>query len=146
MRSVFAFTARATLARNRAPKRSPTLWLPSENVVPSRMRDGAVRLGKTTVALLVLASVSAPRAEIYPIVEVKSGVLLGASTGQKWLNGKQAAKQFKPGLSFRIFDLGKEVGAVKARKVAADMDICPEVEVVSFEEAPSSGEIALPAA
>lgn len=110
------------------------------------MTGSTVRLGKTIFALLLLACVSALRAEIHPIVEVKSGVLLGASAGQKWLNGKQAGKQFKPGLSFRIFDLGKEVGATKARKVEANMDICPDVEVVSFEETPSSGEIALAAA
>jgi hypothetical protein len=100
-------------------------------------------LRKAMLALLIFASASALRAEIHPIVEVKSGVLLGASAGQKWFDGKQSAKQFKPGLSFRIFDLGKEVGAAKARKVEADMDICPDVQIVSFEETPSSGEIAL---
>jgi hypothetical protein len=109
------------------------------------MTDFSVKLGKTTFALLLFACASASRAEIHPIVEVKSGILLGASDGQKWLKPKQAAKQFKPGLSFRTFDLGKEVGRAKARKVGADMDICPDVEIVSFEETPSSGEIALAA-
>jgi hypothetical protein len=96
--------------------------------------------------LLLLASASALRAEIHPVVEVKSGILLGASSGQKWLTGKEAAKQLKPGLSFRIFDLDKEKGTAKARKVEADMDVCPDVQIVSFEEPPPSGEIALAAA
>ena len=109
------------------------------------MTDRTIKLGKTIFALLLLASRSALRAEIHPVVEVKSGILLGASSGQKWLNGKQAAKQFKPGLSFRIFDLEKERGTAKARKVEAEMDICPDVQIVSFEETLSSGEIALAA-
>ena len=109
------------------------------------MRDSSTKLGGTGFAFLLLACSPALPAEIHPIVEVKSGILLGATTGHKWLDGEQAAKQFKPGLSLRIFDLGREVRAAKAQKVEADMDICPDVQIVSFAGTPASGEIALAA-
>jgi len=37
------------------------------------------------------------------------------------------------------------VGAAKAQKVEADMDICPDVQIVSFAETPANGVIALAA-
>jgi len=109
------------------------------------MTDSLIKFSATSFALLLLGCAPALRAEIHPVVEVKTGILLGASSGPKWLDGEHAAKQFKPGLSFRIFDLGKEVGAAKAQKVEAEMDICPDVQIVSFAETPASGEIALAA-
>jgi hypothetical protein len=109
------------------------------------MTDRLLKLGPTGFALLLLGCASSLRAEIHPAVEVKTGILLGASVGQKWLDGKHAAKEFKLGLSFRLFDLGKEVGTAKAQKVDPDMDICPDVQIVSFVETPASGEIALAA-
>jgi hypothetical protein len=102
-------------------------------------------LTRTIFTLFLFVSISTLRSEIHPVVEVKTGMLLGASSGQKWLAPKQAAKQIKPGTSFRVFDLEKERGVVKARKVEADMDICPDVQIVSFEQTPSNGEIALAA-
>lgn len=79
------------------------------------------------------------------MVEVSSGSLLGASTGQKWLNSEQAAKDFKPGTSFRLFTLGKETGTAKASKVEADLEICPEVWSVTFAKTPTDGTIGLAA-
>lgn len=103
------------------------------------------KFGITTFALLLLGCASDLSAEIHPIVEMKTGILLGASTGQKWLDGKHAAKQFKKGLAFRTFDLGKELGVAKAQKVEADMDICPDVQIVSFAETSANGVIGLAA-
>ncbi|MEO7723555.1 MAG: FG-GAP repeat protein [Chthoniobacterales bacterium] len=93
--------------------------------------------------LLCCASVS--QAEIHPVVEVKSGILLGASEGRKWINARQAAKQLKSGTAFRLFDLGKEVGTAKVSKVEPDPDLCPELRIVSFTETPEQGVIAIAA-
>lgn len=103
-----------------------------------------VRRTRVLVALL-LCNAAFARAEIHPVVEVLSGSLLGASTGQKWLNSAQAAKQLQPGTSFRLFTLGKEVGQAKMSKVEPDLELCPEVRIVSFVEKPSSGVIAFAA-
>jgi hypothetical protein len=104
-----------------------------------------MKLRQVTIALLLVGCVSPLRGEVHPIVEVKSGLLLGASDGGKWLKAEEAAKQFKRGGAFRIFDLGKEVGIAKALKVEANMDICPDVRIVSFAETPENGVIALAA-
>jgi hypothetical protein len=109
------------------------------------MTDSLIKFGTSIFALFLLGCASSLRAQIHPVVEVKTGILLGASSGPKWLDGKHAAKQVKPGLLFRIFDLGQEMGAAKAQKVEAEMDICPDVQIVSFAEKPASGEIALAA-
>lgn len=96
-------------------------------------------------ASVLLCFVAAARAEIHPVVEVKSGVLLGASAGQKWFDGATAAKQFKPETTFRVFELGKEVGTAKASKVEPDADLCPDMQIVSFAERAPKGAIALAA-
>jgi hypothetical protein len=102
-------------------------------------------LTRIIFTLFLFVSISTLRSEINPLVEVKTGILLGAGSGQKWLAPKEATKQFKPGTSFRVFDLDKERGVAKARKIEADMDICPDVQIVSFEQTPANGEIALAA-
>ena len=97
------------------------------------------------IVVLLLGGVSLARAESHPVVEVTSGSLLGASTGQKWLNSEQAGKDFKPGTTFRLFSLGKEVGTAKALKAGPDLEICPEVRIVTFTEEMIKGTIALAA-
>jgi hypothetical protein len=108
-------------------------------------RPGGCQFFAVPMTLLLFCSASVSAAEIHPVVEVRSGILLGASGDGKWFGAKQAAKQLTPGTSFRVFDLTREVGAAKARKVEPDADLCPDVRIVSFAETPSSGVIALAA-
>ena len=104
------------------------------------MRTSAILL-----ALSVLCFAPFARSEIHLVAEVKSGTLLGGSDGQKWVHGERAAKEFKPGITFRLFEMGKEAGTTKGQKVGADMDLCPDVQLVSFDQTPSQGVIALAA-
>lgn len=95
--------------------------------------------------VLLLCHTALARAATHPVVEVLSGSLLGASNGQKWLNSEQAAKDFKPGTTFRLFTLGQEVGTAKALKAEPDLEICPEVRIVTFTAGPTTGTIGLAA-
>ena len=116
----------------------------SGNVAPSCWKDGAA-LTRTIFALFLFVSISALRSEIHPVVEVKTGMLLGASSGQKWLAPNKRRNKSNQEHPFVFSILDKERGVAKAQKVEADMDICPDVQIVSFEQTPSNGEIALAA-
>lgn len=98
-----------------------------------------------TILALLLGQAAVARAEFHPVVEVMSGSLLGASEGQKWLNSEQAGKKFKPGTTFRLFTLDKEIGAMKAIKAEPEVEICSDVWIATFTERPSIGTIGLAA-
>ena len=95
------------------------------------------------VATLCCASVA--RGEIHPVVDMESRLLLGASAGQKWVKAQNAAKQFQAGTSFRVFELGKELGAANGLKVGPEMEVCPDEQVVSFAGEPDRNGIAVAA-
>lgn len=98
-----------------------------------------------TIFALLLGQTAVARAEFHPVVEVMSGSLLGANKGQKWLNSEQAGKDFKPGTTFRLFTLDKEVGTMKASKAEPELEICSKVWIVTFTERPTTGTIGLAA-
>ncbi|MEO5754517.1 MAG: FG-GAP repeat protein [Chthoniobacterales bacterium] len=98
-----------------------------------------------TIFALLLCHIAVARAEFHPVVEVMSGSLLGASKGQKWLNSEQAGKDFRPGTTFRLFTLDKEVGTMKAGKAEPELEICSKVWIVTFTERPTTGTIGLAA-
>jgi hypothetical protein len=96
----------------------------------------------------VFAFLSGPAAaadDLHPIVETRSGYLLGASSGGKWIKAAPAAKRFKAGTSFRLYGLTSEVGTAAGREVHPGEEVCPETQVVSIPKTPKSAVIALAA-
>jgi hypothetical protein len=94
---------------------------------------------------LCLSSVALLAAEPAAIVEVESEFLIGAHAHGKWLTSKTAAKSVKPGTTFRLYGLTRELGTVKGGKPVANTDVCEDVYTVALSPKPEHGVIALAA-
>jgi hypothetical protein len=96
-------------------------------------------------AIAFLSASAAGAEDLHPIVETRSGYLLGASSGGKWIKAAAAAKKLKAGTSFRLYGLTSEAGKAEGREVRADQEVCPETQVVSLSKTPKGAVIALAA-
>jgi hypothetical protein len=83
-------------------------------------------------------------AEAHPIIDVKQGYLLGASTRGRWLSAEHSAKLLKPGKMFRVFSLNEELGTAKNGKLHVG-EICPEILSVPLTPEYKNGVIAIDA-
>ena len=94
---------------------------------------------------LCLGSTRLPAAELQAIVEVESGFLIGAHAHGKWLNSEAAAKSVKPGTTFRVYTLTRELDPAKGGKPVADAEVCDDVYSVALSPKSERGVIALAA-
>ena len=95
-------------------------------------------------ALLICAA--APAAELYPIVEVQSGYLFGATANGKWMKAEEAAKALNDETTYRIYGLTQSFDEAKGGKPKpSEEDVCSDVLTVSLSPEPDKGVIALAA-
>src|SRR5436190_12360861 len=84
----------------------------------------------------LLGGSSAIAADLVPLVEGDTGFLIGAKSGDKWLDSLHAGKALKPATKFRVFSLTKELAPATGGKAKPDAEVCPEVYVVPLSPAP----------
>jgi hypothetical protein len=105
-----------------------------------------VKFGRRVVevaALLICARAAA--ADLYPIVEVQSGYLFGATSGGKWIKADEAAKALPDETTYRLYGLTDSFGDAKGGKAKSEGAPCEETLVVSLSPKPEKGAIALAA-
>src|SRR5437016_8961044 len=86
------------------------------------------------------------KADLHPIVEVKSGYLFGATSDGKWIKAEQAAKALTDESTYRIYGLTQSFGEAKGGKPKpSEEDVCSDVLTVSLSPKPDEGAIALAA-
>jgi FG-GAP repeat protein len=83
-------------------------------------------------------------AEAHPIIDVKQGYLLGASTRGRWLSAEHSAKLLKPGKTFRVFSLNEELGNAKNGELHVG-EICPKILSVPLTPEYENGVVAVEA-
>ena len=81
----------------------------------------------------------------HAIVAVKTGYVLGAAADGKWLESAKAAALIKPGASFRVYDLTRELGTATASKPASMDEPCPDTYMAKLSPERDRGAIALSA-
>jgi hypothetical protein len=77
------------------------------------------------------------------IVAARTGYIIGAAKDGKWLEGAKAAAVIKPGASFRVYDLTRELGTATASKPESVEEPCPDTYMVKLSPARERGTIAL---
>ena len=80
------------------------------------------------------------------IIDLKNEYIIGAATTGKWLDSAHAAESLKPGSSFRVYGLDREMSAAKAGKPETMSEPCPDTWSVKLSPAQEKGVIALSAA
>jgi FG-GAP repeat protein len=94
----------------------------------------------------LLICVAAPAAELHPIVEVKSGYLVGATADGKWIKAEEAAKALHDERTYRVYGLTQSLGEAKgAKPKPSEEDVCSDVLTVSLSPNPEEGAIAVTA-
>ncbi|PQV64559.1 hypothetical protein B1R32_10452 [Abditibacterium utsteinense] len=80
------------------------------------------------IALLYLPdNMSAQKmSAVVPIVDVKSGYLLGGSRGGKWIGAKSTAQFLKSGASYRLFNATKFLGNARFSEPKSQGAPCPD--------------------
>lgn len=80
-------------------------------------------------------------ATVRPIVDVKSGYLLGGSDGSKWVNAKITAAQMKGRETYRIYDMKRRLSGGTGSKPRFVDAPCPDTLFVDIK--PKKGTIAV---
>ena len=93
----------------------------------------------------LLGAVIVSAAEPQAFVEVQSDYLIGAHVNGKWLKSDAAGKVVKPGTTFRLYSLTKELGNTKGGKPMASVDVCEDVCTVALSPKPEQAVIAVAA-
>jgi hypothetical protein len=105
-----------------------------------------VKLGRCVVevaALLICARAAA--ADLYPIVEVQSGYLFGATKDGQWIKADETAKALPDETTYRIYGLTESLGEAKGGKAKSEDGPCEETFFVALSDKPEKGVIALAA-
>jgi hypothetical protein len=110
----------------------------------------STRIAKLSMLCVALAIAANPfldaKADLHPIVEVKSGYLFGATSDGKWIKAEEAAKALTDESTYRIYGLTQSFGEAKGGKPKpSEEDVCSDVLVVSLLPKPEKGTIALAA-
>jgi hypothetical protein len=86
------------------------------------------------------------KADLHPIVEVKSGYLFGATANGRWIKSKEAVKLFTDEITYRIYGLTESFGEAKGGKPKpSEEEVCSDVLTVELSPTPEKGAIALAA-
>src|SRR5215208_3874448 len=114
--------ARTTPAETHEP---PSIHqLSRRRLMQSRMR--AVLLG---LACAAGATPGAAQA-IHPVLDAKSGFVLGAPVNGTWRDGQHVARQVGAGRRYRVFGQDGPLGVSTGSRAAAGEDVCPETFAV----------------
>ena len=94
-------------------------------------------------SLLVIAACGTAMAEMFPIIDVREGYLVGAIDEGKWIEAKRAVESMKVGSTLPIYDLSGQVGKVDVVKVENEGEPCPQTPFVILDpKQPERGAIA----
>jgi hypothetical protein len=94
-------------------------------------------------ALLFCAAAVA--GNLYPIVEVQSGYLFGATADGRWIKADETAKLIGDETTYRVYGLTRALGEAKAGKPKSGDGPCEETLAVSLSPQPEKGVIAIAA-
>ena len=83
--------------------------------------------------------------QFHPIVDVHSGLLVGAVGEGKWLDHDRAAKLLRSGETYHVYGFDKSLGLARGGKPAPGELPHAHLQVVSLVNAPKTGVIALDA-
>jgi len=97
------------------------------------------------VAALLMCAGALPAAELYPIVEVQGGYLLGATRDGKWIKADEAAKALSDQTTYIVYGLTESLGKVKGGKPKGEAGPCEGTWFVGLSDKPGKGAIALAA-
>jgi hypothetical protein len=81
----------------------------------------------------------------HAVVGMRTGYVIGAANDGKWLDSAKAAALVKPGTSFRVYDLTRELGTATASKPQSAEEPCPDTQMVKLSPERDRGAIALSA-
>jgi hypothetical protein len=94
-------------------------------------------------SLFVIAACGTAMAEMFPIIDVREGYLVGAIDEGKWIEAKRAVESMKVGSTLPIYDLSGQVGKVDVVKVENEGEPCPQTPFVILDpKQPERGVIA----
>jgi hypothetical protein len=96
-----------------------------------------------TTTLLMAMATMAIGADLYPVLEVGTDFLIGASSNGKWVKAENAAKGLRGGEKYRLYSATKLVGTSKGGKPASEGEPCPDVFKVPLKERGTDAVIAI---
>lgn len=102
-----------------------------------------MKRGAAIAWLAFLASAVVCRAELHPIVDVETGILLGAANGQKWLTADSAKGAIKGGERYRVYDLSGGIATATGGKPKSAGEPCVDVTEVTLNPTQKSGALAV---
>lgn len=79
------------------------------------------------------------------IVAVRTGYVLGAAIDGHWLESAKGAALIKPGATFRVYDLTRELGTATASRPESVEEPCPDTQMVKLSPEQKRGALALSA-
>ena len=87
-------------------------------------------------------ALAAGEADVVPIVDARTGWLLGGSSGDKWLDGSSTAALLEGNEEYRLYTLTEQQGiAVGSKPEAFDIIPCPATFAVDFTLVPRESSI-----
>jgi hypothetical protein len=92
-----------------------------------------------------LISAVAAAGDLYPIVEVQTGYLFGATESGKWIKADEAAKTLPDKTTYRVYGLTESLCEAKGGKAKAEDVPCEETLSVSLSSKPEKGVVAIAA-
>ncbi|HEU4562119.1 MAG TPA: hypothetical protein VFS20_30100 [Longimicrobium sp.] len=101
--------------------------------------------------LVVLAAAAAPggvgaQPAIHPVLDARSGYLLGARVNGAWRGGPEIAPRVRAGRRYRVFGPAGELGVATGGRAESDAEgQCEDLHTVQLAPRPEAGEIAIDA-
>ena len=85
-----------------------------------------------------------PQPRLAPVVDARSGYLLGGMAGGRWIDGETMGRRLRGGERYRVYGGGRLVGEATGRRPAAtEAEICPETYRVRLSPERAGGEVAV---
>jgi len=104
-----------------------------------------MRIYARAVLLLSACTCAAPAAAqaIHPVLDAKSGYVLGAPVNGTWQNGQHVAGRIRAGRQYRVFGPGGLLGVSAGARPQALEEACTETFAVELSPAREGGEVAV---
>jgi hypothetical protein len=104
-----------------------------------------MRIDARAVLLLSACTCAAPAAAqaIHPVIDAKSGYVLGAPVNGTWRDGEHVAGRIRAGRQYRVFGPGGLLGVSTGTRPQALEEACTETFAVELSPAREEGEVAV---
>ena len=96
-----------------------------------------------SLLIILLLTLMAEAGELHPIVDVQSGLLVGAVSEGKWLDDDHAEKLMRGGESYHVYGFNKPLGLTTGGKPTPGELPHEGLHIVTLAKAPKAGVIAL---